>query len=342
MFCSSACGGETNSLPAGVLQRSDSSGCARVCLPTVSNVIPTNPVVSAKSGHLYERSVIEKHIEVEGKCPHTGEAMSTDDLIAVKGALARRWCACDRCCQSHMVVVLFSGQGCCPTTSGSYFRARFAGYAAGRVGLADGGDVHPSPAPELCAPGAQPGSVPARRRMPRDCAHHEGVFCVCHATWRNACQLKMRVLGVQERDTARSQLQAVLSSSASNDVDMEGKESDGIPQRVLLRITTLSETLSKGRKKRPTPEGQASKDQIRGYTQQSSHKIHKSSSGGILCLAAHATNPALVRTTRDTNQTVGSGVVAPLTRLRVLFLFLLVSTDGDGWRGQDRQGVQPC
>lgn len=52
--------------------------------PAVSNIVPTDPVVSSKSGHLFERSVIEKHLDTEGKDPVTGEDMTKDDLIAVK------------------------------------------------------------------------------------------------------------------------------------------------------------------------------------------------------------------------------------------------------------------
>ena len=108
-----------------------------------------------------------------------------------------------------------------------------------------------------------------------------------------ACRVIARL--TKERDTAREQLQRVLSSTASEDVDMDGKEEDGLPQRVLLRITTLAATLSQGRKKRPLPEGQATKDELRKYSETSSHKPHQTSKGGILCLDTHPTNASLVR-----------------------------------------------
>ena len=60
----------------------------------VTNAVPTDPVVSSKTGHLYERSVIEKHIAAEGTCPITGDEMTTADLLPVKSALP---CACVVC-----------------------------------------------------------------------------------------------------------------------------------------------------------------------------------------------------------------------------------------------------
>jgi pre-mRNA-processing factor 19 len=42
------------------------------------------PVVSKKSGHIFEKRLIIKHIEVAGRCPITKHELSKDDLIEVK------------------------------------------------------------------------------------------------------------------------------------------------------------------------------------------------------------------------------------------------------------------
>jgi len=42
-------------------------------------------VVSTKSGHLFERRVIEKHLAEAGTCPISGEPLAKDDLLAVQG-----------------------------------------------------------------------------------------------------------------------------------------------------------------------------------------------------------------------------------------------------------------
>jgi pre-mRNA-processing factor 19 len=46
--------------------------------------VPEFPVVS-KTGHLFERSVIVKYLEANGKCPISGEPMSVEDLVPLKG-----------------------------------------------------------------------------------------------------------------------------------------------------------------------------------------------------------------------------------------------------------------
>jgi pre-mRNA-processing factor 19 len=41
-------------------------------------------VVSKLSGHLFEKRLIEKHIESTGTCPITGRVMSLEDIVPVK------------------------------------------------------------------------------------------------------------------------------------------------------------------------------------------------------------------------------------------------------------------
>ena len=57
----------------------------RVCVlrATVSGAIPSEPVISAKSGHLFEKRLVEKFIEVNGKCPVTDNELAKEDLIPV-------------------------------------------------------------------------------------------------------------------------------------------------------------------------------------------------------------------------------------------------------------------
>lgn len=50
----------------------------------ISGVAPEHPVISTKSGHVFEQSVIEKYIESTGKCPVTSEPLELSDLLPVK------------------------------------------------------------------------------------------------------------------------------------------------------------------------------------------------------------------------------------------------------------------
>lgn len=49
----------------------------------ISGQVPTEPVVAKTSGCLFERRLIEKFINENGRCPKTGEPLAKDDLISV-------------------------------------------------------------------------------------------------------------------------------------------------------------------------------------------------------------------------------------------------------------------
>ena len=51
---------------------------------TVSGETPRDPVISKKTGHIFEKSLVLKHVEDEGKCPITGMDLSRDDLVGIR------------------------------------------------------------------------------------------------------------------------------------------------------------------------------------------------------------------------------------------------------------------
>lgn len=52
---------------------------------SLSGAIPQSPVVCVKTGHLYEKRIIEKAIESNGgKCPHTDVPISQHDLLSIQ------------------------------------------------------------------------------------------------------------------------------------------------------------------------------------------------------------------------------------------------------------------
>lgn len=50
----------------------------------LSGELIETPVISKVSGHIFEKRLIEKHIESTGTCPITGRPLSLEDLIEVK------------------------------------------------------------------------------------------------------------------------------------------------------------------------------------------------------------------------------------------------------------------
>ena len=50
----------------------------------ISNKVPEEPVVSKKSGLLFEKRLILKYIDEKGICPVTQETLSVEDLLNIK------------------------------------------------------------------------------------------------------------------------------------------------------------------------------------------------------------------------------------------------------------------
>ena len=53
-------------------------------LNLVSGEVPEQGVISKRSGLLFEKRLIEKHLEVTKSCPVSGNEMQLDDLIEIK------------------------------------------------------------------------------------------------------------------------------------------------------------------------------------------------------------------------------------------------------------------
>ncbi|KAJ2144397.1 hypothetical protein IW136_001360 [Coemansia sp. RSA 678] len=62
------------------------TGYAIVGFGVVSGEAPTEPVISAKTGRIYEKRILLKYMEEHGREPQTEHALSADDMISVDGA----------------------------------------------------------------------------------------------------------------------------------------------------------------------------------------------------------------------------------------------------------------
>ena len=56
---------------------STATNCSLSGSPTI------DPVISLKTGHIYEKSTIQKHISVYATCPHTNQPLSHSDLLGL-------------------------------------------------------------------------------------------------------------------------------------------------------------------------------------------------------------------------------------------------------------------
>ena len=47
--------------------------------------MPQEPVISVKTGHLFEKRLIEKYLKAGNKCPISGVELLETDLLSVQG-----------------------------------------------------------------------------------------------------------------------------------------------------------------------------------------------------------------------------------------------------------------
>lgn len=52
----------------------------------ISGEAPQDPVISSKSGHVYERRLVQKYVTENGTDPVTGEKLEESDLVSVKAS----------------------------------------------------------------------------------------------------------------------------------------------------------------------------------------------------------------------------------------------------------------
>jgi pre-mRNA-processing factor 19 len=70
----------------------------------ISGEPPQDPVISTKSGHVYERRLVQKYIAENGTDPVTGEKLEESDLVSVKASTYLPFLECDH-------AQLFKGPG---------------------------------------------------------------------------------------------------------------------------------------------------------------------------------------------------------------------------------------
>lgn len=58
----------------------------------ISGEPPQDPVISQKSGHVYERRLIQKYITENGTDPITGDKLDENDLLSVKASACSHFC----------------------------------------------------------------------------------------------------------------------------------------------------------------------------------------------------------------------------------------------------------
>ncbi|OJJ51081.1 hypothetical protein ASPZODRAFT_316753 [Penicilliopsis zonata CBS 506.65] len=189
-------------------------------LCAISGEAPQVPVVSSKSGTVFEKRLVEAYIAENGKDPVNGEELSTDDLIEVKAQRVVR----PRPPTLTSIPSLLS-----------VFQEEWDALALETYTL-------------------RQTLAQTRQELSAALYQHD-------AAVRVIARLTM------ERDEARDALSKVTVGATRMAGAGEAMQVDasGLPEDVVARIESTQATLSKGRRKRPVPEGWATSDIISTY-----------------------------------------------------------------------------
>jgi pre-mRNA-processing factor 19 len=286
MFCSSTyacvrrcgCGGGAGVWGCSfllMLSRRTSPFLLRPSL-SVSGVVPRDAVLCTKSGHLYERGLITKHIEATGRDPVTNEEVTVDDLLAVKSE-----CGVSRDWQRPLWHPPPPSPSSLPGAKAVKPRPVAAASVTDLLGLFQG----EWDALMLETYNLKEALEHTRQELSQALYQHDA-----------ACRVIARL--VKERDTARSALanaQAALSSRGASGAG-EGAEAVGITDVVVQAMKDTAKVLQKKRKKRSVDPELLTREAIGTYAAAGSHNLHRSDKPGITCVAVHKSVPHLVLT----------------------------------------------
>eukprot|EP00954_Amorphochlora_amoebiformis_P027721 1387333-Amorphochlora_amoeboformis.AAC.1 len=230
----------------------------------ISGEICEDPVVSLKSGHIFERRLIEKQISATGRCPITDQDLSKEDLLSVK--MHKN--------QKSSVVK--------PRLTSS------AGIPGMIKSLQDEWDAIMLETYTLKKHLADVRQELAYALYQKDAA----------------CRVIARLVKERDQArTALADVQGNMAAAvgkyapASNEMELEDEK--GINAEIVRKMQSTAKKLSNKARKTKVKGLQlsvAKPDEISNYSEVSSHPLHSSSRPGILCLDLHPKSQNLVIT----------------------------------------------
>uniref|UniRef100_A0A5B6ZJI8 Pre-mRNA-processing factor 19 n=1 Tax=Davidia involucrata TaxID=16924 RepID=A0A5B6ZJI8_DAVIN len=244
---------------------------------SISGEVPEEPVVSKKSGLLYEKRLIERHISDYGKCPITGEPLTMDDIVPIKtGKIVK-----PRPVQAASIPGMLG-----------LFQNEWDGLMLSNFALEQ--QLHT-----------------ARQELSHALYQHDAA-CRVIARLKKERDEAMTLLAQAERQMPMSvsTTATVNASALSNEKRAAEDEAmgpggkkmrPGISASILAELTDCNAALSQQRKKRQIPSTLAPVDALERYTQLSSYPLHKTNKPGILSVDIHYTKDIIATGGVDTN-----------------------------------------
>ncbi|KAK4749165.1 hypothetical protein SAY87_026614 [Trapa incisa] len=227
---------------------------------SISGEVPEEPVVSKKSGLLFEKRLVERHISDYGKCPTTGEQLNMEDLVLIKTCKIVK----PRPIQTASIPGMLS-----------IFQNEWDSLMLSNFALEQ--QLHT-----------------ARQELSHALYQHDAACRVIARLKKEKDEaISLLVQAERQMPIPSTTAIAVNASALSNgkrvaeDEDLghaDKKACPGITDPLIEELTECNASLSQQRKKRQIPSTLASADDVERYTQLSSHPLHKTNKPGILSL----------------------------------------------------------
>ncbi|KAL2530275.1 Pre-mRNA-proCES [Forsythia ovata] len=247
---------------------------------SISGEVPEEPVVSNKSGLLFEKRLIERHISDYGKCPITGEPHTMDDIIPIKtGKIVK-----PRPVQAASIPGMLG-----------MFQIEWDGLMLSNFALEQ--QLHT-----------------ARQELSHALYQHDAA-CRVIARLKKERDESRALLAQAERQIPMSVVapHAVNATALSNgkraaeddEMGPDGKKiRPGISSAIISELTDCNAALSQQRKKRQIPPTLAPIESLERYTQLNSYPLHRTNKPGILSLDIQYSKDIIATAGVDSNAVV--------------------------------------
>ena len=219
-------------------------------------------MISKKSGHIFERSLVLKYVEEEGKCPITGAEMSREDLVEINthGATKPR------------VSTTSSVPGLLATFQNEWDALMLETFHLKK------------------------NLNTVRKELSQSLYQYDAACRVIARLVKERDEARRALSQMGGSSATSSSSTNNNNSNDAMDVDEEKKSNNdavegGLPQNVLSDIENVSSKLSKGRKKRPKPSTLPKKDVMKTFVRISKSKIRSAKSN---CLDLHTDENLIV------------------------------------------------
>ncbi|XP_057486586.1 pre-mRNA-processing factor 19 homolog 1-like [Actinidia eriantha] len=227
---------------------------------SISGEVPEEPVVSKKTGLLFEKRLIERHISDYGKCPITGEPLSMEEIVPIK---------------TDKIVKPRPVQAASIPGMLGMFQIEWDGLMLSNFALEQ--QLHT-----------------ARQELSHALYQHDAA-CRVIARLKKERDEARSLLAQTERQIPMSALAAPEVNASALSIGKRGAADEGmgpdakkirrgISASIISELTDCNAALSQQRKKRQIPPTLAPVDAVERYTQLFSYPLHKTSKPGILAM----------------------------------------------------------